>query len=275
MHEMKSTHRNQTTEPSSSVLEESLRVHGEAFMRMFDDSDEDEGEQAHAGAGAEATADRQSLPPLNGEQADVAGPPSCPGKKSRRKKKRKELEREGNPPRSRREARRQDDLDVIFDAIGERGRPDGQDGDAPSGQGTKRTDVDLGGRSETMLDDQRREEARLRRKIERKRFMSSNPDAMLSFNEEAMLAEAKRRVDRSREADGVDRKTEMEEFKAIRREIQSFGAFPSVSRGPGIPSHGADVRITKETGPPRYAASCRPASVPEFFWHHLRPHIQH
>ena len=54
-----------------------------------------------------------------------------------------------------------------------------------------------------------------------------------------------------------------------------FGAFPSVSRGPGIPSHGADVRITKETGPPRYAASCRPASVPEFFWHHLRPHIQH
>ena len=69
---MKSTHRNQTTEPSSSVLEESLRVHGEAFMRMFDDSDEDEGEQAHAGAGAEATADRHSLPPLNGEQADVA-----------------------------------------------------------------------------------------------------------------------------------------------------------------------------------------------------------
>ncbi len=50
---MKSTHRNQTTEPSSSVLEESLRVHGEAFMRMFDDSDEDEGEQAHAGAEAQ------------------------------------------------------------------------------------------------------------------------------------------------------------------------------------------------------------------------------
>ncbi len=254
-----------------------MRKHGEAFMRMFDDRDEDGGEQARAGADTEVTVDGPSIPPLDGERADVADPPSRTGKKSRRKKKRKEPEVEEIPPRSRKEARRQDDLDVIFGAIGERGRADGQDGDGPSSRGKKGTGS--GGRSDAVLDDQRREEERLRRKIERKRFMSSNPDAMLSFNEEAMLAEAKRRVELSREAGVVDRKTEMEEFKAIRREIQSFGAFPVFS---GFlvawhhqPGHAADVRIPKETGPPRLAASYRPASVPEFFRHHLRPHIQH
>lgn len=189
-------------------------------MRMFDDGDQGRGDQAHAGADREATAD---VPPVNGDQAGAADPPSCAGKQSRRKKKRKDLVVKHMPAQSLKVARRQDDLDAIFGAIGERGRVDSQDKGNPSSRGKKSA---ASGRLDATLDDTRREEDRLRRKIERKRFMSANPEAMLSFNEEAMLAEAKRRFERSKDVGGVDKKTAMEDFKAIRREIQSFGALP-------------------------------------------------
>ncbi len=191
-------------------------------MRMFDDSDEGRDEERHADGDTEATGDV----PTRGEPDDVVDPPPRRGKKPRRKKKLKEAAMTENPAQPLKDSRRQDDLDAIFRTIGERSSVNHQDEENPSGRRTK--SAAPGGHADAGLDDQRREEERLRRKIERKRFMLSNPEAMLSFDEAAMLAEAKRRVERSRESGRMDKKTEMEEFNAIRREIQSFGASSSL-----------------------------------------------
>ena len=203
-------------------------------MRMFDGSDEDRGEGPDVDADAEARVDV----PAPAGPVETEDSPAPAGKKSRKKNKKNKKNKKRHDEDSdtayqslpSKDARNGDDLDAIFGAIDRPGADIGADSDEekprhPTSEGKRRrkswTTPSQG--IDNALEAQMREEERLRRKIERKRFMSSNPDSMLSFDEKAMLLEAKRRAEKSQASGWVDKKTEMEEFKAIRREIQSFG----------------------------------------------------
>ena len=231
-------------------VEESLRKHGEAFMSMFDDNSDDEGrgnvsngpnEPIDGGADLENTP-QECRPPIMA---------TSKRKKQKKKDKHGQDNATGPKPNSAPRKREQDELDDIFAS-------------RPAIRPTqKRATTSKREAEERLL--REREDEMLRRKVERKRFMSSSADSMYSFDGEARLREAKQRLDRSRSAGhGPDKKKEMEEFKAIRREIQSFGMSL-------FSSHEWMYTVMKETGPFPH----RPASAAEFFWRHLRPCIRY
>jgi len=298
--------------PPTSI-EESLRLHGEAFMSMFEDS-ADEGRR-EVGTGTDQN--RETGPaPAAAKDADAAVPADAAketaGKKSRKKnKKRRALDTPAmaNPTSHPPVARNVDEMDAIFGSIKtgdtgdvDKGDEDGEGDDSRQGRKTSAKKKPKGkpNKSTTSAsipdaerERQQLEDELLRRKIERKRFMASDTDSMLSFDEEAMVSEAKKRIDRSRTAGrggGFDKRKEMEEFKAIRREIQSFGTSrwgdsrPRLSRFPAFSAflvvladarmdHVRNVRKRRVSSHAPCATRRRPASVPEFFWRHLRPFI--
>ena len=194
-------------------VEESLRMHGEAFLRMFESSsDEDEGTETGTpgeGERREGSQHKEQEQEQEQEQRHVS------------KKRRKAKKRHAEDPVDAQTASRQpaartrhDDVDAIFDGVASTGTDKPRDKKSTSKPGKDPAELRPQGDDDW-----------LRRKIERKRFMSSKSDAILSFDEEAKISEAKERIHRARADGGLDKKREMEEFKAIRREIQSFGTW--------------------------------------------------
>ena len=307
--------------PPTSIeesLPHTLRLHGEAFMSMFEDSGDER--RREVGTGTDQERETGPAPAAAKDAAAADAAKETAGKKSRKKnKKRRALDTPAmaNPTSHPRVARNVDEMDAIFGSIknGDTGDEDkgDEDGEADdSRQGRKSSAKkkhkgkpnkstssasipDAGERERQQLEEERQqlEEELLRRKIERKRFMASDTDSMLSLDEEAMLAEAKKRIDRSQTAGrggGFDKRKDMEEFKAIRREIQSFGTSrwgdsrPRLSRFPAFfaflvvladarMNHVRNVRKRRVSSHAPCATRRRPASVPEFFWRHLRPFI--
>ena len=306
--------------PPTSIeesLPHTLRLHGAAFMSMF----EDIGDEGRREVGTGTDQDRETGPaPAAAKDADAADAADAAketaGKKSRKKnKKRRALDTPAmaNPTSHPRVARNVDEMDAIFGSIKngdtgdeDKGNEDGEADDSRQGRkssakkkhkgkpnkSTSSASIPDAGERERERGRQQLEEE-LRRKIGRERFMASDTDSMLSFDEEAMLAEAKKRIDRSQTAGrggGFDKRKDMEEFKAIRREIQSFGTSrwgdsrPRLSRFPAFfaflvvladarMDHVRNVRKRRVSSHAPCATRRRPASVPEFFWRRLRPFI--
>jgi hypothetical protein len=204
-------------------LEESLRRHGEAFLSMFEDEPQDElSRPVPSIGGHDGEPGTRSV--LMDEKEEEEG--LNQNKKKKRKSGKKGSGKESSPaaPRptkSRSKQAKNDDVDYIFSAVGSKNYEEKHEKEAQAGDGKGTMAAKLAKGSDVA--GRARQDDWLRMKIERKRFLSSKSDAILSMNDEEKLAEAKRRIEKTRSSDVFDKKKEMEEFLTIRREIQSFG----------------------------------------------------